>query len=154
MEAQIATLEDFQNYLVLAREVEPFFGPMENEPSFRENLERAIHDGRAYCVREQNGKPGTPLRGGVMVSKKHNEIAWLAVATRYRRQGSGALLLQYAIKNLDSSKDMSVRTFDETTKEGRPARRLYQRFGFQEHERSELNPAGIPTVVMVRSERR
>jgi len=44
MEARIATLQDIRNWLVLAEEVEPLFGPMVSEPSFREALENGMEE--------------------------------------------------------------------------------------------------------------
>ena len=44
MEARIATLDDIRNWLVLAKEVESLFGPIVNEPSFREALEGGMEE--------------------------------------------------------------------------------------------------------------
>ena len=58
-------------------------------------------------------------------------------------------LLEYALDNLNHQEDVWVQTFDETVIEGRPARRLYQRFGFCDHHPLDPTATGIPRVMMV-----
>lgn len=146
----VATLQNFDSWLELAKEVEPLFGPMASEPSFHDTLKRVISDKRAFCIRENDGAPSSPLCGAVLISRKKNEIGWLAVAKKHRRKGLGKTLLCYALEKLDKEKPISVKTFDKTVTKGIPARNLYIQFGFTEVEKSHPNPAGVPTIVMVR----
>ena len=152
MDIQVSTLDDVQGWLDLAREVEPLFGPMADEPSFQQGLRDIILANQAFCLREQNGKPGTTLCGGIIISKADNEIVWFAVAHSCQGQGLGKSLLQHALSHLQTDQEISVTTFDGTVPKGLPARRLYQRFGFQDAHKGVVNPAGIPTVVMIRPE--
>ena len=46
----VAQREDQPAWLELAREVEPLFGPMVNDPGFHRALENNIARGTAYCV--------------------------------------------------------------------------------------------------------
>lgn len=150
VKARISTLEDFDQWLRLAREVEPLFGPMVDDPGFREGLKQALSDGSALCVRKADGGSGRTLHGGIVVSREENEILWLASAEESRGQGIGKALLEEALDCLDRSRPMSVTTFDGSVGEGLPARKLYRMYGFEDSRPGGLNPAGIPTVVMVR----
>lgn len=153
MRVREATPDDFDDWLELAREVEPLFGPMVDDAAFREGLKRAIEEKIAWCVEEPDEQGRTVFRGGIVVSREANEILWLAVSGRKRGHGMGASLLSEAIGRLDRSRPISVTTFDDTIPEGLPARRLYRRVGFEDSAAAGLNPAGIPTVMMILGER-
>ncbi len=146
---RVSTLDDYNDWLELAREVEPLFGPMVDDAAFREGLKRAIEEKIAWCVEEPDERGHTAFRGGIVVSKEANEILWLAVSRKTRGCGMGAALLSEAIGRLDRSRPIAVTTFDDTIPEGLPARRLYRRFGFADSAAAGLNPAGIPTVTMI-----
>lgn len=89
MEAYQSTLEDFDGWIRLAKEVEPLFGPMVGDPGFQEGLRRAISDGNAFCIRTADLEKGQTLQGGLIVSREANEILWLAVAEESRSGESG-----------------------------------------------------------------
>ncbi|MDY0019777.1 MAG: N-acetyltransferase [Anaerolineae bacterium] len=150
MEVTIATLADFEPWLALAQEVEPLFGPMVAEPSFHQALKDALQTGSAFCIREEAAPPGAPLCGGIVIAPEANEIAWFAVAERYQGCGFGKALLAHALSQLNPNRDITVQTFDATSEAGRPARHLYQRFGFTDHQPGQPTPTNIPTVFMVR----
>ena len=57
------------------------------------------------------------------------------------------------IGELDSCRDMIVQTFAPGVPEGEAARRLYMKYGFADRRDGGLNPAGIPTVIMVREKK-
>ena len=147
----LSTLEDFDQWIRLATEVEPLFGPMVKDPRFNEGLRQAILDGNAFCIRKADSGDGKTLQGGIVVSREANEILWFAVEEGSRGQGIGKTLLKEAIQHLDHSRPITVTTFDGSVKAGLPARRLYQKYGFNDSRPDDMNPAGIPTVVMVRS---
>ena len=142
--------EDFQDWIALAREVEPLFGPMADEPGFREALQQALTDKVAFCIRACSDHGKTALIGGVVISRPSNEIAWLAVSEKYRKMGYGRELLAHALTRLSSHASIMVQTFDESIPEGGAARRLYLEFGFTDYQDGGLNPAGVPTVIMRR----
>lgn len=150
MNVQTATLTDFQNWLTLAREVEPLFGPMVGEPGFHAALTEAIEQGQAFCIRTGDGS----LCGGILIDPAANEIAWLAVAGRWQGHGYGRALLAHALHRLNPDQDISVTTFAPGLPEGQAARELYQRFGFADHHPGPPTPAGIPTMVMIRPKQR
>lgn len=147
----LSTLEDYDQWIRLAKEVEPLFGPMVKDPSFNEGLRQAISDGNAFCIRKADGGNGQTLQGGIVVSQEANEILWFAVEEKNRGQRIGETLLKEAIQYLDHNRPITVTTFDGSVEAGLPARKLYQKFGFNDSRPGEVNPAGIPTVIMVRS---
>ena len=151
MEAYQSTLEDFDRWIRLAKEVEPLFGPMVGDPGFQEGLRRAISDGDAFCIRTADVENGQTLQGGLIVSRETNEILWLAVAEESRGRGIGKALLKKAVKCLDRARPITVTTFEGSVEAGLPASNLYRKFGFNDSTPGEMNPAGIPTVVMIRA---
>ncbi len=145
MKVEIAKIEDMGNWLKLAKEVEPFFGPMSEEISFQSALKDLIEQKQAFCIRENQ-----EFCGAIAISKNDNEILWFAVSQTYKGKGYGRILLDFAIKNLDNSKNIFVQTFAEGIEVGEPARKLYQSFGFIDIKPGEINPAGYSTVIMVK----
>ena len=145
MKVQIARIEDYEDWLKLAKEVEPLFGPMSEEISFQTALTDLIAQKQAFCIKQDS-----EFCGAIAVSKNDNEILWFAVSQKQKGKGYGKLLLQYAINKLDASKDITVQTFAKGINVGEPARKLYQSFGFTDLKQSENNPAGYPTVIMVK----
>ena len=143
-----AELTDFDAWIALAREVEHLFGPMADEVPFQDALRQAISQKTAFCIRADLDGKDRALKGGIVISKESNEIAWLAVSDRYRRKGYGRELLKFAISRLNHHKSIFVQTFDESSFEGKAARKLYFDFGFIDNKNGGLNPAGIATVIM------
>lgn len=146
MKVQVAKIEDFENWLKLAKEVEPLFGPMAAEESFQIALKDLIEQKQAFCIKEN-----AEFCGAIAISKSDNEILWFAVSQKHKGKGYGRLLLQYAINKLDASKDITVQTFAQRIEVGEPVRKLYQSFGFIDLKPSENNPAGYPTVIIVKN---
>ena len=144
MRIQTATRDDVGSWLALAKEVEFLFGPMVNEPNFHAALHKNIDRETAYCIREQDGNPGTPLMGGMLFSAKPPvyHIGWLSVAGRGRRQGVGTALVEHAIGLVKPPAELLVETFGEDNPGGLPARRLYERLGFEPFEKSQPGPEG------------
>jgi len=149
MRVEFSVASDFDSWISLAREVEYLFGPMADDTSFQGALKQAISGRVAFCIRSKEANP-RHLMGGVVISKETNEIVWMAVSNSYRAKGNGKKLLSFAMEQLDIDKTAYVQTFNNTVPEGLPARKLYTKFGFNDHENGGLNPAGIPTVIMRR----
>lgn len=72
----------FNAWISLAREVEPLFGPMADEISFQEALRQAISLNTTFCICSKTNGEGRELDGGVVISKKTNGIALLAVSPK------------------------------------------------------------------------
>ncbi|SEM71712.1 Acetyltransferase (GNAT) family protein [Syntrophus gentianae] len=146
---RLSTLNDYSDWLKLAKEVEPLFGSMTEDPIFCNSLRQAILKGNAFCITESaNDKSGELFLGGIVISKEANEIVWFAVLQHSRGKKIGTTLLSEVMKQLDYTRPITVTTFDRTIEAGTRARRLYESFGFRDSIGAGPNPAGIPTVTM------
>ena len=140
--------EDMQAVLGLASQVEGLFGPMVGVADFETALEDCLKTNRVLGCKEQN-----ELCGAAIIDRKGNELCWFVVDSGKRGLGIGALILEKVIGELDSCRDMIVQTFAPGVPEGEAARRLYMKYGFADRRDGGLNPAGIPTVIMVREKK-
>ena len=132
-----ATLADIPPLLDIAREVEPLFGAM---PMFDVTLRNNIAHGSALCVQDKSGSViGGLLLGG---TPPDNWIRWLAVRRPARGQGAGAALVADVLHRCPAPCTISLATFGADSVEGRPARRLYERFGFVAGEMLPRGPEG------------
>ena len=128
--------EDVASWLEIVREVESLFGPM---PDFEPTLLRNICRGTALCARDAEGQ----VLGGVLLrGAPRTQISWLAVRPSARRRGVGRALVTEALRRLPVACDVLVDTFGEDNVEGRPARRLYESFGFVPAEYLPDGPEG------------
>lgn len=144
----VSDLFDMPGWLLLAREVEPLFGPMTEKTEFFEEMSKAILAGNAFCIRDDSNRENCGLCGGIVISRETNSIAWFVVDSRYRNMGLGKKLLKEALRSLNQSAAITVNTFDSSAPEGDPARKVYLSFGFVETSQGPVNPAGFGTVVM------
>lgn len=97
--------------------------------------------------------PAVLVYNDSLIDKEENSIEWLAVSDHLKRQGIGRILVEYAINELDSKRDMKVQTFSKGVEAGTPARNLYQAFGFEDYKNMGKNPAGIETVLMIKKQK-
>jgi GNAT superfamily N-acetyltransferase len=120
-----AIAADIASWLEIVRQVEPLFGDM---PMFDVTLKTNIARRSAFCVRG----PGGQVLGGVLLGGQapDNWIRWLAVRASARNQGVGAALLTDVLRRWLGPCTISLATFGEDSVGGRPARWLYERFGF------------------------
>jgi GNAT superfamily N-acetyltransferase len=133
---EAATEGDIPSWLELVREVEPLFGPM---PKFDVTLKTKIREGDALCVRESSRVTGGVLLGG---EAPDNWIRWLAVRRDARRRGIGSALIEAVFARWPGPCSISLATFGADNSEGRPARRLYERFGFEAGAMLPRGPEG------------
>jgi len=126
MRATLANDGDVGSWLEIVREVEPLFGPM---PDFETTLVRKIGQRGAVCVRADDGRQ---VLGGMLLGGAAPEgwIRWLAVRSSARGRGLGHVLVAEAIRRFSGFATVSLDTFREDNEGGRPARRLYERMGF------------------------
>ena len=123
------TLDIIPAWENLAREVEPLFeDKMAGDKDFREFMVRKIAQRDAFMVRDK--EHSNELLGLIAISHHINAISWFAISEKNRGKGIGTLLLSYAIADMDKTKEISVITFREDSKQGQPARKLYKKFGF------------------------
>jgi ribosomal protein S18 acetylase RimI-like enzyme len=130
-----ATEADIESWLEIVREVEPLFGPM---PAFDGTLQRSIARAGAWCVREED----VVLAGMLLSRPDRAAIDWLAVRRSARGHGHGRALVAHALRHFSDATEVIVDTFGEDNLEGRPARRLYESFGFVAAEMLERGPEG------------
>lgn len=150
MEIVLSGLEDLDDWLILARQVEHLFGPMVDDPYFKDALRLAISVGNAFCIRGNPETGAGALAGGIIISRRDHEIMWLAVSESFRGLGLAGMLIEVALTSLDPETAVYVQTFDKSVPEGKAARGLYRKFGFVDQCPAETNPAGFPTVIMRR----
>lgn len=153
MQVLTATPADIPAWLGLAREVEPLFGPLVEEPGFLRALEKNIARGTALCVRADDGPPGSPLLGGMLYSPKPPRwtIGWLAVAQAARRRGVGLLLVEDFLALITPPAELVVTTFGADNAAGLPARAFYERLGFYAAEPAPDGPEGGSRQIFRRS---
>ena len=145
MQVTLAQPADIPAWLDLAAEVEFLFGPMVNDRAFHEALERSIQRQTAFCIREQDDVPSTPLMGALLFSATHAphyKISWLAVSRRWRRRGIGRALVAHCIALIQPPAVLSLITFGPDNEAGVPARQFYESMGFHAAESAPNGPEG------------
>ena len=153
MEARVAERADFGPWLELAAEVETLFGPMARDPVFQRALLRSIARGTAFCIRENDGCPGSHLVAGLLLSPRPpvHRIGWLVVTESERRSGLGRALLDRALAGIEPPAEVLVITFGPDAPGGESARSLLPEDGV--HPGGDVgagsqrsNSAGLPEV--------
>jgi len=142
---QLAVEEDVPAWLELAREVEPLFGPMAEDPGFARALRSNIARCSAFCVRQGDDPAPVPLLGAVLFDWREaprHHIRWLAVSANARRAGIGRALVERCLAGVRTPAEIAVVTFGAEVIGGAPARRLYESFGFAPAESEERGPEG------------
>ena len=123
---------DIESWMELVQSVSWNFPGLETEVAIedhRQTVLRFMGENRALCV-----KDAEKVVGVLLLSKKHNMICCLAVTPEYRRNGIASALLEKALSELDSSRDITVTTFRDNDEKGIAPRALYKRFGFAEEK--------------------
>jgi ADP-ribose pyrophosphatase YjhB (NUDIX family)/ribosomal protein S18 acetylase RimI-like enzyme len=149
MQVMQAEYDDIPAWLDLTAEVEVFFGPLVDEAGFRLNLRKNVERGTALCVREDDGPPGTPLMGGLMFGPKppKYELAFLAVAERWRRQGVASALVKQFFTRVIRPANVVLLTFADTEPTGQAATAFYRHLGFIPGEYGPVSLTGVRTQV-------
>lgn len=132
MNVEYGTSMDIESWMNLVKLVSWNFPGLETEADIenhRKTVLRFMDENRALCVKETD-----KVVGVLLISKKHNMICCLAVAPEYRRKGIASLLLQKALAELDSCRDITVTTFRDNDEKGIAPRALYKKFGFVEEK--------------------
>lgn len=146
MNIEVASKDIIPEWIGLAREIESIFqGSMADNEVFNKFMLRKIEKKEAFIIR--NKKQSNELMGLITISHNYNRISWFAVFEKYRKMGVGSKLLEYALNELDAKKEVTVITFREDYKEGIPARRTYQKFGFEDYN-TTIYSDGHPRSLM------
>ncbi len=120
---------DINAWMRLVTRVRDNFSGLETDEcldDYRQTAMRFMTEGRALCIKDENG-----IQGVLLFSKKHNMICCLAVAPEARRRGIASRLLETALSALDPSRPVTVTTFRAEDAKGAAPRALYQSFGFR-----------------------
>lgn len=107
----------------------PGLETQENLDEHKKTVLRFMEKKQALCVKDEN-----TIVGVILFSKGHNMICCLAVSPQYRRFGIASKLLEKALSELNTDKDITVSTFRENDEKGIAPRALYKKFGFVEDE--------------------
>lgn len=120
-----ATIDDIPDWIALARDVEPLFGPM---PDIEHHIRRGINRDTALVVTDTSAT----LVGAALLSRSDDphQIHWLAVSSQARRQGAGRALLQAILDRWNDGHPIDVITFGADIPAGAPARAFYAACGF------------------------
>ena len=132
MKVEYGTSLDIESWMELVQSVSWNFPGLETAVALddhRKTVLRFMGENRALCV-----KDAEKVVAVLLLSKKHNMICCLAVAPEYRRNGIASALLEKALTELDSSRDITVTTFRDNDEKGIAPRALYKRFGFVEEK--------------------
>ena len=132
MKVEYGTSLDIESWMELVQSVSWNFPGLETAVAMddhRKTVLRFMGENRALCV-----KDAEKVVAVLLLSKKHNMICCLAVAPEYRRNGIASALLEKALTELDSSRDITVTTFRDNDEKGIAPRALYKRFGFVEEK--------------------
>ena len=128
MEAIFGKSACIDSWMQLVRKVRCNFPGLETEELLKEHKQTVLKfmdKKQALCIRDH----GTVV-GVLLFSRSRNMICCLAVAPEYRRNGIASALLEKALTELDSSRDITVTTFRDNDEKGIAPRALYKRFGF------------------------
>ena len=116
MKVEYGTSLDIESWMELVQSVSWNFPGLETEAAIedhRKTVLRFMSENRALCVKDDENVVGV-----LLLSKKHNMICCLAVAPEYRRKGIASALLEKALAELDSSRDITVTTFRDNDEKG------------------------------------
>ena len=125
-----ANENDLVSWQALATEVSPLFehpADMGKDPEFIDFAQSKINKYEALTAVDYMS--GCNM-GFIGFSREKNSILWFAVSEQYRGKGAGERLLKTALRQLDTTKDISVTTFDDSHPQGIAARALYIKYGF------------------------
>ena len=128
MNTEYLTEKDADSWMELVRQVRPLFPGLDDEKALadhRRQLTGFISRKEAIGSRDK-----TVLRGGILFSRRDNEICFLATDSRYRRQGLGTQLVKAALPQLDIGRDITLYTYTRQDEIGAAARAFYQKLGF------------------------
>lgn len=141
MRVALATTRDFDAFLVLAAEVEDWFGPMVADPGFHRSVRNDIERRSALVAVDR----GDAVVGGLLFSCQRApeyEIGWLVVTDVMRSRGIGEALVAEAMRRwVAPPAVVTVVTFG-ADHPGARSRRFYERLGFLPSETVDAGPEG------------
>ncbi|MBR3494368.1 MAG: GNAT family N-acetyltransferase [Clostridia bacterium] len=145
MEVSFGVPADLNAWMELVRRVRGNFPGLETEEALAEHRQTVLKfmlKKQALCIKARG-----EILGVLLFSRSRNMICCLAVAPEHRRRGAASALLDAALAELDSRRDVTVSTFREGDPKGTAPRALYVKFGFRPDALTE--EFGYPNQVFV-----
>lgn len=144
MIVRLAREQDAPGFIVLAGQVEHWFGPMVDDPGFRAVIDKHIHRATALVAVAAGD---ADLLGGLLFSAKPPayHVRWLVVSGQARGQGAGRALMTEAMRRFVPGPGIvEVVTFgaDHPGADASGARIFYERLGFTPAEAAAPGPEG------------
>ena len=142
-----ATINDKKDWQTVAAAVAEIFGApdMPESASFLEYMDSKIDKYEALVAVD---RMSSECLGFIGFSRTNNRISWFGVLENERGRGIGSRLLKTALRQLDTTNEITVTTFREDYQPGLPARVVYSKFGFSDKEQIEHD--GQPRSLMSR----
>ncbi len=133
MKIRFADENELEKWQKVAKDVAEIFGNplMAEDPEYITYAQRKIYQKEALIAVDENNEV---FYGFIGFSKHFNRITWLGVFEKDRNKGIGSQLLEKAMWELDQTKEITVETFRENYRLGKPARHVYKKIGFKEVE--------------------
>jgi GNAT superfamily N-acetyltransferase len=143
MIVRLADEHDFPGFLVLAAQVECWFGPMVQDATFHDAVRKHIRRSAALVAIS----PGSELLGGLLFGTEAPvyHARWLVVSDQARGQGVGRALMDDAMARwVRGPATVEVVTFgtDHPGAVRSGARAFYERLGFAPAEAADPGPEG------------
>lgn len=120
---------DIQNWMELVNQVKDLFPGLDTKEQLDEHKKTVLDFMKrkeALCAVEDD-----KILGILLFSKKERMICFLAVDSHCRRKKIGESLVNTMLEIIPN-RSISVRTFTENQREGKPARAFYKSLGFKE----------------------
>ncbi|MGN1032250.1 MAG: GNAT family N-acetyltransferase [Intestinibacter sp.] len=148
MEIKLGNMCDIGNWMNLVDKVKANFPGLETKEALDEHREIVLSFMRkdsAICAKI-DGK----IIGILLFSKDNNELCFLAVDTKYRRQNIAEKMVSYMLTFMDSENDIVVTTYREGVPEGIAARAFYKKLGFVEGKLTEEFGSPVQEFILKR----
>ncbi len=129
-------MADINAWMNLVRIVSCNFPGLETENEIKEyenTVLKFINKKQAICVKSKNN-----IIRVLLFSRSHNMICCLAVSSEYRKRGIASSLIEFALNELDKSKDITVSTYRKDDEKDTVPRALYKKYGFVEDEQQNI----------------
>jgi ribosomal protein S18 acetylase RimI-like enzyme len=144
MIVRLASEQDAPGFIVLAGQVEHWFGPMVDDPGFRAAIDKHIYRATALVAVVADE---ADLIGGLLFGAKPPtyHVRWLVVSEQARGQGAGRALMTEAMRRFVPGPGIvEVVTFgaDHPGAAASGARIFYERLGFTPAEAAAPGPEG------------
>ena len=143
------TENDIAIWFALAKESEAIIKDLIQDTSvfyegFDTYMQAKIRQQEAFMAWE----PGAGCMGIIAFSRRHNRITFLGVFEGNTYREAGAPLMEFALRQLDGSKEITSTVLKGSHPRLVEERQFYEHYGFQAS--GDTMEAGVPAIVMKR----